>query len=68
MLAGGAVVSVRFICCRCHNAYRAGQMFGPVCPRCEAETAAVAKQEETKTALADDLVRGVPPNSRDSDT
>lgn len=61
-------MSVRFICRRCHNAYRAGQMHGSMCPACVREVSEAARQEKAKTALADDLVRGDTPNSRDSDT
>lgn len=57
-------MSVQFICRECHNAYRAGQMHGSFCPSCTRELVAKAKKarefNESKTALADDLVRGVP--------
>lgn len=56
-------MSVQFICRECHNAYRAGQMHGSLCPSCACELVAKAKMarelSESKTRLADDLVRGV---------
>lgn len=52
-------MSVQFICRRCYNAYRAGHMYGQMCNKCVAAVSAAAKEEAAKTALADDLVRGV---------
>ena len=51
-------MSVRFICPECHNAYRAGQMHGRLCPSCTHKVVTAAKQEQAKTELANDLVRG----------
>lgn len=55
-----------YICPRCHSAVGLGGMRGDVCAQC-ARTDRIA-EEEAKTVLADDLVRGTTPNSRDSDT
>lgn len=53
-------MSVQFICRECHNAYRAGQMHGNLCPSCTRKLFADAGRDKAKTALADDLVHGVP--------
>lgn len=61
-------MSVRFICRKCHNAYKAGQMFGSLCPRCVRDMAVKARLDDDKTALADDLVRGSARNSQETDS
>ena len=74
MLAGGAVggdpelMALVQICPRCRNAYRFGEIRGQTCATCMAEINAETRQDDAKTTLADDLVRGTTPNSRDSDT
>lgn len=47
------------ICQRCLNAFRLGDIRGQACAACLAEIAAEATQYDAKTALADDLVRGI---------
>ena len=62
MLAGCAVpelMALVQICPRCRNAYRFGEIRGQTCATCMAEITAETRQNDAKTALADDLVRGV---------
>lgn len=42
-------------------------MYGQMCNQCVAEVSAAAKDEAAKTALADDLVRGVPSGDQRED-
>lgn len=54
-----------YICPRCHSAVGIAGMRGDVCAMC-AHVDRVA-QEKAKTALADDLVRGVPSGDQQED-
>ena len=71
MLAGGAGVTAYTNCKVCHNSYPIGRdhdFAAGVCRDCARDKRVADAQDTGKTALADDLVRGRPRNSRDSDT
>jgi hypothetical protein len=58
-------------CSACHNAFPIGRNFdfpSRVCCDCAMKKRAADAQEAAKTALADDLVRGVPSGDQREDS